>query len=98
MIVTEYKALFHKLDRHATSIIENKYDRVFFFVRRFMLLIYLVTPSLVGVGSSFVELSNHARVMDEKHYKGHASHDKRPSFQGRFCGSHHSSRPRDSIC
>lgn len=95
--ITEYEAHFHELSKYETSILDTKYERVRCFVRGLRLPIRMATQSLVVIGRTFAKVSEHAKVMKEIHRESREGHDKRPRFQGRFGGSHGSSRFRSGI-
>lgn len=50
MTVVEYEALFHKLDRHATSVLTIKNERVPCFVGELRLFLCMSTKSMVVMG------------------------------------------------
>lgn len=68
------------LARHATSILNTEYDRVFYFIRRLKLPINMSTQSLVIVDRCYVEVLDHSRVIEEIYYKGCEGCDKRNRF------------------
>ncbi|KAF3613820.1 Serpin-ZX [Capsicum annuum] len=81
MTVAEYEAHFHKLARHATSILDTEYERVRCFVRGLRLPIRMATQSLVTAGRTFIEVANHSKVMKDVQ---RGCRDKWPKYQGRF--------------
>lgn len=53
-----------------TFILATKYESVWCFVRGLRLHIWMATKILVTMGRNFVEVSYHARVIEEIHRKG----------------------------
>lgn len=66
MTIIEYEAHIRELARHATFILDTKYERVHCFVSGLILPIYICTQILVVVGRS-AEVLDHARAMKEMH-------------------------------
>lgn len=56
MIFVEYESCFHKFDKHATSILDTEYKRVYFFVRGFRFPLHMSTQSFVDIERTFVEV------------------------------------------
>lgn len=52
----------------------------------------MATQSLIVVGRSFTELSDHAQVMEEMHHEAQGGNDKKPRYQGNFSVTHSSSQ------
>lgn len=71
MIVAECEAYIHELARHTTSIFNTKYERICYFVRGLRHLIRMATQCLVATGRTFVEVLDHAKVIEEMHCKSH---------------------------
>lgn len=90
----EYESHFHELAKHATSILDTDYEGVHYFIRGLRLPFRMSTQSLIIVGRSFVEVSDHTQVIEAMHHEAQGVNSKRPGYQGSLCRIHSSSRFR----